>query len=196
MTVLARAEGAALVTILFWRYVVGSAGLFVTSGGIAAARLPRNRLLPILFLGGAGQAVVTGTSLGSLEYIPAATLGFLFYTYPAWITIIAAVRGAERLTAVRAIALVLSLGGILLMVGNPFAGHLPAIGIGLALASALCYALYIPLLNRIGNGIAPSVTSAWLTLGTAVILLAIGLAMGQLQVTSLTPKAWGIVALL
>lgn len=201
LTVLARADGAALVTILFWRYAIGSLGLFATtavagSGALAATRLPRERLLPILLLGGAGQAIVTGTSLGSLEFIPAATLGFLFYTYPAWITIIAAARGTEPLTPVRATALVLSLAGILLMVGNPFAGHLPTVGIALALASALCYALYIPLLNRIGAGIAPSVTSAWLTLGTAVILGAIGLATGQMQALSLTPKAWGIIVIL
>ena len=196
LTVLARGDGATLATILFWRYVVGSAGLFATSGGLAAARLPRERLLPILLLGGAGQAIVTGTSLGSLEFIPAATLGFLFYTYPAWITIIAAVRGTEPLTPLRALALALSITGILLMVGNPFAGHLPIVGIALALTSALCYALYIPLLNRIGAGVAPSVTSAWLTLGTAVILGAIGLAMGQLQALSLTPKAWGMIAIM
>jgi drug/metabolite transporter (DMT)-like permease len=196
LTVMGRAEGAPLVTILFWRYLLGSAGLFAVSGGPAAVRLPRARLLPILILGGAGQAVVTGTSLGSLEFIPAATLGFLFYTYPAWITIIAAARGAEPLTPVRALALVLSLGGIVLMIGNPFAGHLPLVGIALALGSALCYALYVPLLNRLGAGIAPSVTSAWLTLGTATILCAAGLGMGQLQAAALGPRAWGIIAIL
>ena len=78
LTVMGRGEGATLVTILFWRYLLGSAGLFVVSGGPRAARLPRAKLLPILVLGGAGQAVVTGTSLGSLEFISAATLGFMF----------------------------------------------------------------------------------------------------------------------
>ena len=196
LTVLGRADGAALVSILFWRYLIGSAGLFAVSGARQAAGVPRARLLPILVLGGAGQAIVTGTSLGSLEYIPAATLGFLFYTYPAWITVIAAARGVEPLTPLRLIALLLSLGGILLMVGNPFAGQLPFVGIALALTSALCYAIYVPLLNRLGAGIAPSVTSAWLTLGTAIILGVVGVAMGQLQVVSLSPKAWGIIGIL
>ena len=195
LTVLSRAQGAALVSILFWRYLIGSAGLFAVSGA-PAVRLPRARLLPILLLGGAGQAIVTGTSLGSLEYIPAATLGFLFYTYPAWITVIAAVRGVEPLTPLRAIALVLSLTGIVLMIGNPFAGHLPIVGLALALTSALVYALYIPLLNRLGAGVTPAVTSAWLTLGTAIILGAFGIASGQLEAVSLTARAWAFIAIL
>ena len=194
-TVLGRAEGATLLGILFWRYVLGSVGLLAVSGGPARVRLPRERLVPVLVLGGAGQSIVTGTSLASLDYIPAATLGFLFYTYPAWITLIAAVRGLERLTPIRAVALTLSLGGILLMVGNPFASRLPAIGLVLALGSALAYALYVPMLNRIGSGIAPAVTSTWLTLGTAIILGAIALATGAGQLVALTARAWGIVAL-
>ena len=194
-TVLGRAEGATLLGLLFWRYVLGSAGLLAVSGGPARVRLPRERLLPVLVIGGVGQSIVTGASLASLDYIPAATLGFLFYTYPAWITLIAAVRGMERLTPVRALALALSLGGILLMVGNPFASRLPAIGLVLALGSALAYALYVPLLNRIGAGLPPSVTSTWLTLGTAVILGVAAVATGAGQLVALTPRAWGVVVL-
>jgi drug/metabolite transporter (DMT)-like permease len=196
LVVLGRAEGAPLLALLFWRYLIGSAGLLVVSGGPARVRLPRERMVPLLVLGGLGQAIVTGTSLGSLEYIPAATLGFLFYTYPAWVTLIAAVRGIERLTALRALALVLSLAGIALMVGNPFTSRLPLVGIALALGSALAYAIYIPLINRLGAGLPASTTSTWLTLGTAIILGAIGLATGQLEMLTLTPRAWGIVGIL
>lgn len=195
LTVLGRAEGATLLGILFWRYLLGSAGLLAVSGGPARVRLPRERLVPIIVLGGAGQAIVTGTSLASLDYIPAATLGFLFYTYPAWVTVIAAVRGIDRLTVPRVIALALSLGGILLMVGNPFASRLPTVGLVLALGSALTYAIYVPLLNHLGRDVAPAVTSTWLTLGTAVILGAIALATAPAQLTALTPRAWGVVVL-
>lgn len=196
LVVLGRAEGASLMALLFWRYVIGSAGLLVVSGGPARVRLPRERLVPLLVLGGLGQAIVTGTSLASLEYIPAATLGFLFYTYPAWVTVIAAARGIDRITPMRAAALLLSLTGIALMVGNPFTGRLPLIGIALALGSALAYALYIPLINRLGAGIPASTSSTWLTLGTATILGAIAVGMGQLEMVSLTPRAWGIIAIL
>lgn len=186
--------GATLLTILTWRYGIGSVGLMLASGGPAAVRVPRDRLLRLLLLGGIGQALVTGTSLGALAYIPAATLGFLFYTYPAWITLIAAVRGTERLTPVRVAALLLSLGGILLMVGNPFASTLPPIGVALALGAALIYALYVPLLNWLGEGIAPAVSSTWITAGAFVILGAVGAATGQLHVAGVTTQAWLAIA--
>jgi drug/metabolite transporter (DMT)-like permease len=188
-----RAGGATLLTILTWRYGIGALGLMLVSGGPAKLRIPRDRLVRLLVLGGIGQALVTGTSLGALEYIPAAALGFLFYTYPAWITLIAAVRGTERLTPLRAVALLLSLGGILLMVGNPFRSALPATGIALALGAALIYAFYVPLLNRLGAGIAPAVSSTWITGGAFLILGSIGAATGQLHLDGVGPTAWGAI---
>lgn len=190
LTVMGREGGAPLLTILTWRYLVGSLGLLLVAGGLAKVRLPRARLVPLLVAGGIGQAIVTGTSLASLEYIPAATLAFLFYTYPAWITLIAAARRTERLTPVRAIALALSLTGIVLMVGNPFTTALPLPGLLLALASALCYAIYVPLLNRLGDGIPAAVSATWITAGAFLILGGVAVATGQLAVAGVTAQAW------
>lgn len=190
LTVVGREGGAPLLTILTWRYLVGSLGLMLVAGGVAKVRLSRARLVPLLVAGGIGQAIVTGTSLASLEYIPAATLAFLFYTYPAWITLIAAVRRTERLTTVRAIALALSLTGIVLMVGNPFTTALPLPGLLLALASALCYAIYVPLLNRLGDGIPAAVSATWITGGAFLILGGVAVATGQLVFAGVTTQAW------
>lgn len=190
LTVMGREGGAPLLTILTWRYLVGSLGLLLVAGGVAKVRLPRARLVPLLVAGGIGQAIVTGTSLASLEYIPAATLAFLFYTYPAWITLIAAARRTERLTPVRAIALALSLTGIVLMVGNPFTTALPLPGLLLALASALCYAIYVPLLNRLGDGIPAAVSATWITAGAFLVLGGVAVATGQLAFAGVTAQAW------
>ena len=190
LTVLGREGGAPLLTILTWRYLVGSLGLLLVAGGLAKVRLPRARLVPLLVAGGIGQAIVTGTSLASLEYIPAATLAFLFYTYPAWITLIAAARRTEPLTPVRAVALALSLTGIVLMVGNPFTTALPLPGLLLALASALCYAIYVPLLGRLGDGIPAAVSATWITAGAFLVLGAVAVASGQLAVAGVTAQAW------
>jgi drug/metabolite transporter (DMT)-like permease len=193
LTVLGRAGGATLLTILTLRYLLGSAGLMLASGGPAKVRVPPRRLLALVGLGGAGQALVTGTSLASLEYIPAAALGFLFYTYPAWITLIAAVRRTEPLTPVRLAALALSLSGIVMMVGNPFASRLPVPGLLLALGAAFCYALYVPLLRRLGEGTSAAVSSTWITAGACLVLGAVGAARGELAVTGVTPAAWGAI---
>jgi drug/metabolite transporter (DMT)-like permease len=196
LTVIGRTGGATLLTILTCRYLLGSAGLLLASGGPAKVRLPRERLWRLLILGGAGQALVTGTSLAALEFIPAAALGFLFYTYPAWITLIAAARGTERITTVRAVALLLSLGGILLMVGNPFTSALPVAGLALALGSALLYALYVPLINRLGEGIPAAVSSTWITTGAWLVLGSVALATGQLRFDGVSPAAWAAIVAL
>ena len=99
-----------------------------------------------------GQAVIAFVSLSALRFIPAATLTFLFYTYPAWVAVMAAARGTERISPRRAAALTLSLAGIALMVGMPGAGGLHPRGVLLALSSALLYAAYIPLIDGLGRG--------------------------------------------
>jgi drug/metabolite transporter (DMT)-like permease len=193
--VVGRAAGAALLTILALRYAIGGLGLFAIGGGPRRARVTRRQLLALLFLGGGGQTAVTVISLSSLDYIPAATLGFLFYTFPAWVTIFAALRRTEPLTPIRIAALLLSLGGILLMVGNPFASTLSPIGVGLALASAVIYALYIPLLNWLQRGLDPAIASAWLAVGATAILTSMALATGQLSL-DFGPRAWVAILIL
>lgn len=100
----------------------------------------------VLFIAGAGQAMVATLALLALQWLPAATASFLFYTYPAWVALMAMIRGTESLDGRKAFALLLSLGGIIAMVGAPDTTALPAIGVGVILAAAIVYALYIPVL--------------------------------------------------
>lgn len=105
----------------------------------------RAGLLPLAVLGSM-QALVAIVSLSALQFISAATLSFLFYTYPAWIAVLAAVRRTEPLTRPRLIALGLALVGIAVMVGTP-AGDIHVAGVLLALGSALLYAIYVPIIE-------------------------------------------------
>lgn len=169
--------------------------LVAVSGGMAQVLAPGRRAIPVLGLAGGGQAAIAFVSLSALRYIPAATLTFLFYTYPAWVAVIAAVRGAERLTGRRAVALALSLAGIALMVGMPGAGGLHPLGALLALSSALLYAVYIPMIDHLGRGVPPAVTSAYTTAGAAVILVVVALAQGGFAL-HFAPVAWGVILVL
>ncbi len=192
LTTLAIGGGARLVDVLSWRYLIAAALLVVVSGGLAQVRQPAKRAMPLLVLAGGGQAAIAFVSLSALRYIPAAMLTFLFYTYPAWVAVISALRGAERITRARAIALVLSLAGIALMVGIPGAGSLHPVGVLLALSSALMYAAYIPMIDHLGRGLPPAVTSVYASGGAAVILVAVALVQGGLGVR-FTPLAWGAI---
>ena len=69
-------------------------------GARAAARCRRRAAAALRALGGRrdGQAAVGGAQPVGARWIPAATLGFLFYTFPAWVALFAALRGTEPWT--------------------------------------------------------------------------------------------------
>jgi drug/metabolite transporter (DMT)-like permease len=192
---LATTAGAHLTDLLAWRYLVASLLLIMVSGGLGAIRQSPGRTLKLLLLGGGGQAAVAIVSLSALAYIPAATLTFLFYSYPAWVAIIAAARGTERLTVQRTGALLLSLTGLALMIGMPGSGGLHPVGVLLALSSALIYAIYIPTIEHLGEGLAPAVTATYASGGAAIILTAMAIGHGGL-VFHMAPMGWIAVALL
>ena len=191
---LAITSGARLVDVLAWRYA-GAALLQAAASGGAAIRAPGRRAWAMVVLLGGGQAAIAFVSLSALRYIPVATLTFLFYTYPAWVAAIAAVRRTEPLTTRRTAALVLSLTGIAVMVGTPGSGGLHPIGVLLALSSALLYAVYIPLIDRLGRGIPPSVTSTYAAGGAGIVLIVVALAQGGLAVR-FAPLGWFAVFML
>jgi drug/metabolite transporter (DMT)-like permease len=192
-TELAKRAGASLTTVLFWRYLLGGLVLVLAAGGTRRAWVGGGAGARLLLLGGGGQTAIAFLSLKALDYVPAATLAFLFYTYPTWVAVIAAARGTERIDARRATALALSLGGIVFMVGSPWAGALDLRGVALALGSAIIYALYIPLIGRLSDGHAPPSAAAHIAFGVSVILGAGGLAAGELS-ASLAPAAWLSIA--
>jgi drug/metabolite transporter (DMT)-like permease len=192
---LATRSGARLVDVLAWRYLVAAALLVFVSGGLSRVTAPGRRAWPVLLLAGGGQAAIAFVSLSALRYIPAATLTFLFYTYPAWVAVMSVARGAERISGRRALALALSLAGIALMVGMPGAGGLHPLGALLALSSALLYAAYIPMIDALGRGLPAAVTSTYATAGAAVVLIVVALAQGGLAVR-FAPSGWMAVLVL
>jgi drug/metabolite transporter (DMT)-like permease len=192
---LATTSGARLVDLLAWRYLVAAVLLVAVSGGVRRVTEPGRRAWPVLVLAGGGQAAIAFVSLSALRYIPAATLTFLFYTYPAWVAVMSAVRGTERMSGRRALALALSLAGIALMVGMPGAGGLHPLGALLALSSALLYAAYIPMIDVLGRGMLAAVTSTYATAGAAAVLIVVAIAQGGLALR-FAPIGWGVVLVL
>ena len=195
-TELAKRAGASRATTMAGRYLAGGALLLALGGGARAlTRLPRRRVAALILAGGGGQATIAYLTLTALDYVPAATVAFLFYTYPSWVAIFAVLRGSERVGRTRGAALALSLAGILLMVGSPWERALDPRGVALALAGALVYALYIPLLQRLQAGVGAVPASTVLVAATGVIFAVAGLLTGTLSV-QLAPAAWLWIAAL
>jgi drug/metabolite transporter (DMT)-like permease len=149
-----------------WRYVIGALFLGVVEAR-QIATLRKQQIVRLMLIGGVGQALITYLSLHALEYIPVGPLAFLFYTYPAWVALVAAIRRTEKLTAIRMSALVLALAGVTIMVGTP-TERLNPIGVMLALASALLYSVYLPALEHLQEGI-PALLSTFLLIAGAAI---------------------------
>ncbi len=199
-TLIARKENVSLATILTWRYTLGAV-VMVTF--VATRNYPRMRwpeALRYVALGGGGQALLVGMALSSLNYIGAATTAFLFYTYPAWVTLVQTIRGAEPVTVRRMLALALSFGGLAVIVGNPLAGTAgvsgPArTGIALALGAAMVYGMYIPLMQWMQKSHPVAVTSAYGKIGSAICFLLLAL-KDQSMTATMPANAWmAIIAL-
>lgn len=195
VTTLTSRVGVALIALMAWRYALAAPLLVIASGGPNALRIPFGRAAALVLLGGGGQTLVTWLSLSSLEWLSAAQLGFLFYTYPAWVAVFGALSGHERLTGTRVGALVLALSGIVLMVGTPWSTTLPFAGLSRALGSAMIYAAYIPLLHRLRGPLSAAVASSYVIAGAAVVFVAWAWFTGVLFV-GLTPVVWMLVAVI
>lgn len=187
-TVLLSNAGVPLLTAMLGRYIVASLVL-VPLAGVAAMRVPGRRVLALGGVGGLGQSAVAFLSLSALEYIPAATLVFLFYTFPAWVALRAALLRTEPLTGVRLFSLALSFGGVGAMVGWPGEESVHPLGAVLALAAAVVYALFIPLIDRLRTGVSAVVATSWVVIGATAIFLAVSLVSGDLTIPR-EPMAW------
>jgi len=178
LTVLTTSAGVPLLTAMAWRYVLG-AGLLVSVVQIKRiTSIPKRRIIQLMLIGGVGQALITYLSLHALEYIAVGPLAFLFYTYPAWVALLAAVRRTEKLTPVRVLALILALTGVTIMVGAP-REKLDPIGVTLALASALLYSAYLPALANVQKDIPALLSTFLLIIGAAISFVIAALFAGE-----------------
>lgn len=171
LTSLATATGLGLSTVLAWRYLLAAVILTAWVGTHDYKRIPPREMMRFVTIGGFGQALMVYLALSSLAYIPAATLAFLFYSYPAWVALFQAVRGAEKLDARRVTALALSFGGIGVMVGMPGAGGVDWRGVALALSAALVYGVFIPVMRVLQKDHPVAPTSAYAKIGAALAFL-------------------------
>jgi drug/metabolite transporter (DMT)-like permease len=186
----AYAGGADVLGLLTLRFVIGGALLTV----IARRRgieWPRGRTLGgIVAMGALGYVGQSVCYFVALQYAQASLVALLLYLYPAFVTVLAALWLAERLTLVKGAALVLCLGGSALMVGG---GHGEPIGIALALTAAVVYSLYIVAGARLTRHVDPLATTAIVCLSAAAVFCAVSIVrifMGAPPQLPTTPLSW------
>jgi drug/metabolite transporter (DMT)-like permease len=198
-TVIATTHGVSLTSLLTWRYALGAVVMVAYVSTQNFKRIPWPEAARLIVLGGGGQALLVGMALSSLRYITNGTLAFLFVSYPAWVTIVQTIRGAEQLTARRLVALAMSIGGIVVIYATPLAAAAPHanvwIGVALALGAAMVYGMYIPLMQWLQKSHPVSVTSAYAKIGSAFCFLLLAVADKSLSVRYSSTAWMAILAL-
>jgi len=183
LTVLVTREKVPLITAMAWRYLLAGICLGLLIRPFGSRSITPRQIWWLMLIGGCGQALITYLSLHALQYISVGPLAFLFYTYPAWVALVAAVRRTERLTALRIGALALALIGVTVMVGTP-REKLESIGVMLAIASAILYALYLPALEQLQRGLPALLATFYLIVGSAIAFVIAALIRDELFVPS------------
>ena len=195
LVTLAIGTGASLGAILSYRYII-AALVFVAM--LMASREPMaspRRAGWVILVGGGGQFLVAFLGLTALRYIPVANATFLFYTYPAWVALIGALRRTEPLTRIRVAALVLSLLGITVMIGGSTTAAGNPRGVALALGAAVVYSMYIPAMERLQQGIGSRTAALLVCIGAGIAFLILSTFDGTLT-ANLHRTAWMIVVVL
>jgi len=163
-------DGIDIFTALFIRF--GVSAVFMTLILILRKEhFPRGRLLATLIgMGALGYVGQSFLYLSSIKYASAGLIALLLYLYPMFVFILSVIFLREKVTAVKVVALVLSLVGAALTV-DPDGGQL--IGVLMIIAAALIYSVYIV----VGSNVTKQVTTFQ---SSTVIFMSAGAVYGVL----------------
>lgn len=175
---LAYQSGADVYGLLAVRFVIAAVALALIMRW-QGVRLPGwGRVAALAAMGGIGYVGQSFCFFSALNHAQASLVALLLYLYPVFVTVMAAVFLKERLTGAAVTALVLCSVGAGLTVGG---GEGSPLGIGLGLAAALIYSVYIVVGARLTPGVPPMATTtivcaaaALVYVGVAVVRTSIG----------------------
>ncbi len=153
-------------------------------------RIPRNQLPDILLFSFLLGTCHFGLMFVSIRGMDAATMVIIMQTCVPISALLAAVLYKERLGWMRFFGMILSFGGVILLIGEP--SFPKPIFFGLALASALGWALSNIAVKRIGR-INPLALSGWMALFGIPQLLGLSLIFETGQWQAVTSFKWGVI---
>lgn len=167
------------VAFTFLRYLLAAITLLtilrVSEGSFAR---PGRETLRVMVLGGLGFGVYQILWTWGLTTIPAGDSALLIAASPVLTAVIAALIGSDTLGRDKALGVVVSFLGVIVVVaagvGLDLSGS-PA-GFVLTLAAAVCWALYTAVGARFLRRQSPLVLTTWATVGGAIVLAPPGIA--------------------
>ncbi|HWJ02747.1 MAG TPA: DMT family transporter, partial [Verrucomicrobiae bacterium] len=194
---LAYASGANVLTVLFVRFILAGimlAGICVITR--TSLMVGKKKAAIFLALGFFGYGIMACLFFNSLRFLSAPVVALILYSYPAIVFVLCLVTGKERFSPLKLISLLLSLGGISLVIGGEASGLNPT-GVVLVLASAILYAVYIVLSKDFMADTSPLVATTFITIGS-VLFNIVWAGISRDLSLSISPLGWlaiGAVAL-
>ncbi len=187
---LAYDAGVGVLTLLFVRFTIAAPVLWIAALRRREAFAgPRRPLLAALALGAVGYALQAGLYFAALARMDASLLSMLLYTFPAMVTAAAIALGRETASRRRTGALLVSSGGLALVLLGAGSGAFDWLGAALALGAALTYTAYILVSDHVGGGIDALPLSALITTGAAITFGLAGAATGSID-TGFAGEGW------
>jgi drug/metabolite transporter (DMT)-like permease len=163
----AYSSGVSPVTLLFLRFAF-AAPVMIALVALRRVRLPRGAALVALICLGAVIYVVQALCyFTALTRAPASLVALILYLYPVLVAVGATLVYGEQFTLARGAALALALGGAALIIGFERGGS--AAGVGLAIAAAGIYAVYILAGTRVMRNVPPLAAATVVICSTAVV---------------------------
>lgn len=188
---LATAIGLNTESLLLFRFIVATALMWLVLWVTGRAKLLTGQQLGVALAVGVVYAVMTWLFFEGLKSLSAGIAAIIFYTYPVHVFVISSALLDERITRTKLFALVLSLVGVVLIIGVTPSGA-NVIGVALVLFAAIAYATYTT-----GSRVALStLDTAQLTatamIATTISMIPLGFLTGQLTVPAGVDE-WGVV---
>jgi drug/metabolite transporter (DMT)-like permease len=185
---LAYAAGIDVVPLLAWRFLLAMA--FLLGISLVTGRLkPVPRRQAAGFLGmGVCYLVMSFVYFHALKRSPISTLTLLFYTYPAIVTLLAAVFLRERISGRKGMALALALSGCLMVMRPSELGDWR--GAALALSASLMYSGFLLVGTRLTRDSDPVLATTWILSISALGYVGAALHQGAMAPPG-TLAAWG-----
>lgn len=185
----AYAGGASVLSVLLWRFM----GAFVIFGLYLYLKkevffYEHSTALKLFTMGALGYSSMSVLFLLSASRIPASLTVMLLYLYPAFVTISTILLKQEIFSAQKGYALVITMLGLVFVLGNSY-GNIDPLGIICGLGASVVYTTYIVMGSRIIKSLDPIKSTFHIMLGGTCAFALAGLFTGDVTAI-LTPQAW------
>lgn len=190
---LAYRAGLGTEQLLAFRFVLAAVGMLLIAFAVGQnpLRLSRRQATSLLAVGAVLYTAQALTYFIALRTLPASLCVLIVYIYPSLVVAAGWLFLRRRVSPWHVGALIASFAGVVLLVGG--AQFQLGIGLVFAFAAPLMYTTFILISERVMADVPPVAASAVMMAGTGVVLSAVALLGGQLELPA-TPDGWAISA--